>query len=455
MSLLGLLEIHCLGKNLKNKNLVKEFIKYVSFNAFGMIGMACYIIVDTYFIAQGVGVDGLTALNLVLPLFAVMNALGMMIGMGGATKFTLLLEDEKKKKEVFTHSFFIAIAVGIVIMLVGLFGSKSLASVLGASKNILNMTSNYLKIIYIYGIAFVVDYALLAFVRNDGKPRLVMYAMLSGNVANIIFDYIFIFPCKMGMAGAAIATGFAPIVSILVLCLHFVSKKNNLKLKFSKLKFEYIKSIFSLGIFSFVSELSSGIVILVFNFLILKINGNIGVAAYGVVANVALVFTFLFNGIAQGTQPLISKYYALKKDKEVGNLLKYAFLVILAISIVSYITISLLAEQIIGLFNRDGIAELVNLAKIGIYIYFSSLPFLGINIISAGYFSATEKVWKSFIVSILRGLIVVTLYAVIFSLTLDMNGVWMSVPLNEMSVAVIVSIIFVIQRKKSNKSKLL
>ena len=136
-----------------------------------------------------------------------------------------------------------------------------------------------------------------------------MAGMLIGSLANIILDYVFIFPLQWGMFGAAFATGLAPIISMCILTRHYIKKKNHFHFHKSKLSIKQITYICSLGISSFITEIASGIILIVFNLLILNISGNIGVAAYGIVANLALVATSIFTGIAQGTQPLLSENF--------------------------------------------------------------------------------------------------------------------------------------------------
>ena len=185
------------------------------------------------------------------------------------------------------------------------------------------MTKTYLKTILLFAPAFMANDFLLCFVRNDGSPGLAMTAMLTGSFSNIILDYIFIFPMKMGMFGAVFATGLSPVISIGVLSRHWIARKNNFHFYPEKPDLRLTGTTFSLGIPSLISELASGIVIIVFNFIILGIRGNLGVAAYGVVTNILLVVTFMFTGIAQGMQPIASRSYG-SGDAKVPKILRYA-----------------------------------------------------------------------------------------------------------------------------------
>lgn len=176
------------------------------------------------------------------------------------------------------------------------------------------MINTYLKFILISAPAFIINDVLICFVRNYNNPNLSMYAMLVGSLSNIILDYIFIFifPLQLGILGTVFATGLSPIISILILSLPPIKRKNqfhftiNLKIKPN---IKIALNTLSLGFPSLVTEVSCGIVIIVFNMIILNLIGNIGVAAYGIVANLSLVVVAVYTGIAQGIQPLISKSY--------------------------------------------------------------------------------------------------------------------------------------------------
>jgi len=295
-----------------------EFIKYVFLNILGMVGLSCYILADTFFISKGLGSDGLAALNLAIPIYSFVHGIGLMLGMGGAAKYSVFMGQNHRKEanEIFNNVIRIALAVGVILSVTGIFCSKQIAVFLGADGTILDMTDIYLKIILLFSPAFIINETLLAFVRNDGNPGLAMTAMLVGSILNIILDYIFIFPLGWGMFGAVIATSIAPLISMFVLMVHKISGRQEFFLKKTKISTTMITDVVKIGVPSFITEMAAGIVMIIFNVLILGIEGNIGVAAYGVIANLALVFSSVYTGIAQGIQPLISMGYGKNSVKE-------------------------------------------------------------------------------------------------------------------------------------------
>lgn len=421
------------GKN----ELLGSFLKYVSLNVLGMIGLSCYILGDTFFIALGLGNQGLAALNLAIPVYSFIHGIGLMIGMGGGTRYAILKagENQKKMNLIYTQTLMWGFILGIILMVIGLLFSENLSSLLGANAEIHGMTRDYLRILLIFAPAFIMNNAMIFFIRNDQNPKLAMFAMLIGSFSNIILDYIFIFPFEMGMVGAAVATGIAPIISLMVLSVHFLRKKNKFKSVKTKLSFIALKDISSLGVAALITEISSGIVIIVFNIVILRLLGNLGVAAYGVIANLALVATGIYTGISQGMQPLMSHNYGIKDFDKVKKVYHYGIVVSFIFAMVIYGICFCFPDQIIGIFNKEGNVELLEIARNGLKLYFIAFAFVGINIVTATYFSSTAKIKEAFGISLCRGFILIIPLTLVLSSFFGINGVWIAFPVTEMLTA--------------------
>ena len=414
----------------------RSFIRYVSFSVMAMVGLSCYILADTFFISKALGASGLAALNFCLCAFSVMMGLGLMLGVGGGVRFSVSLSkgEDEKCRESFSTALFFAFLFSLVFIALGLFCSRPLAALLGASGEALPLAEVYLRTVLLFGPAFVFNNTLGAFVRNDFDPSLASCATIISSLSNIVLDYVFMFPLKMGMFGAAFATGLSPLISISVLSVHFFRKKCRLSFSFKSIKPLRLFYIMSPGISSFINELSSGIVILVFNFLILALEGNTGVAAYGVVANIAIVATAIFNGIAQGMQPLVSSSFGRGDEQAVKTYRKYAFTLSLISAAVIYAVIFIFAASVTAIFNSEGNAALAVLAYTGLRIYFAGFFFSGINICSSVYLSALGRSAASFAVSVMRSLVVIVPAAFVLSHLLKMTGIWLSFPVTELLV---------------------
>lgn len=427
-----------------------EFCKYTSLNVLGMIGLSCYILADTFFVANGTGSNGLAALNIAIPAFSLIQGTGLMLGIGGATKYSIAknqgLKEESNK--AFTHSLYLGAIFAAAYMLMGIFLSSPISALLGANNDTFEMCKNYLQILMIFAPAFIANNIILAFVRNDGAPQLSMAAMISGSIFNIVFDYIFIYPMGMGIFGAALATGFSPAISLLILSIFFIKKHNNFKPIKCQFSLKFSLRIMSVGIPSLVTEISSGIVVFVFNIIMLQLLGNIGVAAYGIIANISIVVISIFTGVSQGIQPLISRYYGLNDKKTIKITLKYALITSIIIAIVVYGCLLLFSNPIVSAFNSENNSSLQVAAINGLKIYFTGIFFAGLNIILATYFAATDKAKPAGTISILRGFIVILPLAILLANLFGINGLWISFPLAEFIVSIVSFIILSIQRKR-------
>ena len=435
-------------KSLKD-NILKDFTKYVSLNVISMIGLSFYILADTFFIANGVGSIGLTALNLVLPLWSLMSGFGLMIGIGAGISYSIKRgkNSERGANKVFTHAMLMGVSIGTIITIIGVIFSYDIVVILGADELVAPLASKYLKTLLSFSCIFIVNSIITAFVRNDNNPKLAMIAMTIGSLSNVILDYIFIYPFKLGMFGAALATGATPILSLLILSLHFIKKKNNFKLIKCKINFAYMKRIISLGVPSFITEVSSGLIILLFNFTILKISNNTGVAAYGIIANLALIVISIFTGIAQGIQPIISKSYGEGKIKNIRTIFKYGIITAIILGVGCYLFGLIFSEEIVNLFNSEGDKVLLSMAIGGINIYFSAFIFMGINIVTTSFFASINKPKESFAISMIRGLIIVIPLILLLPNFLGMTGVWLTIPLSE-AITLFISIIIYFKYKR-------
>lgn len=416
------------------KNIIlKSFIKYVTLNVVGMIGLSCYILADTYFVSKGMGTDGLTALNLAIPLYAFINGTGLMIGIGGGARYAVLKAkgENEKADSIFTYSVQTGLLIGLVFFITGILLGDKISYLLGADDVTFKMTSTYLKTITSFAPFFILNNIFLAFVRNDGDPKLSMGGMLLGSFSNIILDYVFVFPLGMGMFGAAFATGLAPVVSMGVLSIYLLKGKNKFHLKNEKLNIGKVLELCGTGASSFITEISSGVVLIVFNTVILNLRGNTGVAAYGVVANLALVVIAIFTGIAQGVQPLVSKSYGNKNKDQLHYILRYSIFLSITVAIFVYGVVFFSTDTLISVFNKEKNRELFTLAESGLHIYFTGFLFAGINIILSVFFSSMEHSKTGFIISITRGFVAIVPAVLLLSHIFGMTGVWFSFPVAE------------------------
>lgn len=436
--------------SIKNESCFGEFFRYTALSILGMIGVSCYILADTFFISKGLGANGLAALNLAIPIYNFIHGTGLMLGMGGATRFSVCVNRKKseEKDRVYTNTLYLAALFSAVFVLLGLLLSKRLAYILGADENILELTNIYILWLTLFAPAFILNDVLLCFIRNDKNPRLSMAAMVTGSLANIVLDYIFIFPMDMGMFGAVFATGLSPVISIIVMSSHLIKRKNNFHFIKTPTDFNIIKTNLALGFPSLVAQLSSAVVMITFNAIILKLAGNTGIAAYGVIANISLVVVAVYTGIAQGAQPLISRFYGLSERGNAEMVLKYAMISMFVISCVIYALIFAFANPITAVFNSENNPKMQKIAVEGLKLYFISNVFAGYNIVLAVFFTSIEKALPAQVISVLRGFMLIVPLAFMLSALWKMTGVWLAYPVTEMLCALIGFVWYLCYNKK-------
>ena len=314
------------------------------------------------------------------------------------------------------------------------------------------MTHIYLKLMLLFSPAFIMNSLLQCFVRNDGAPGLAMAAMLVGSLSNIVLDIIFIFPLDMGIFGAILATGLAPIISMLVLSAYLIKGKKGFGLCHGDISVAALGRIISGGMSPCLAELSSGVVMLLFNFILLKIAGNRGVAAFSIVTVVSLVCTAIFTGLSQGVQPLFSKYYGSSMGNVQRRLLKQGCATALIISALLYSIIFLGSEQIVALFNKDGDKLLQAYGVQGLRMYFAACPFMGLNILIATRFLSLERPIPAQIISMSRASLLLIPVSFLLSWRFKMIGLWCSYPMTELLVCLLA--IFLCLRRELRQKRL-
>ena len=413
-------------------NVRKQFLRYVSQNILGMIGISLYILADTFFIAQAVGADGITALNLVLPLYSFIFAIGQMIGVGSAIRFAVETGQGRGKSfPWFSNALIWTTVFGAVFMLIGLLFPEQLVALMGGDAAIVAVGAPYTRIFMSFSIFFMWNHVCNAFVRNDGAPTVAMAATLLSSLFNIVFDYVLMYPLGMGMEGAALATACSPIVGILICMVHILSKRSSLHFRFVRPDVRKLYLACQVGVSAFIGEMSSGVTTLAFNYLILRLAGNTGVAAYSVVANLAIVVMALFNGIAQGSQPLVSEYYGRNEKDLIRRVIRMGLCLSLVFAAVIVVIMWQFAAQLTAVFNKAADPVLAKYAEEGLRLYMPGFFFAGWNMLGASVLSAMEQAKAAFVASMLRGFVLILLCAFVLAALLGMTGVWLAYPVAE------------------------
>lgn len=428
--------------NLTDESVSKLFFRYLIPSICGTMVTSIYVLADTIIIGKGIGIDAMAALNIVLPLFNLFFGSGLLFGVGGSVLMSIARgkKDDNTGCRYFSIAFMLNLIACIVLTAFFSVFLKPIVRVLGATDVTMPYILEYAP--YIIGglVFFSFSSFLQTFVRNDGAPKLSMIAVITGGVTNIILDMLFVFTFGMGMAGAAIASVIGSVVTVFILTWHFFSKNNGLHFYFKGVRFKDIALIFNNGITSFFLEISSGIVMFVFNLQILKYIGDIGISLYGVITNTVIVVNCLCNGVNQAAQPLISVNFGAGFINRVNDVKKIGMRV--AFIICSFIALAgLIVPDFFTYLFMNPNEEILMMSKSAIRIYFAGFFAMGINMFVTGYLQSTLKPLQSLILCLCRGCFLSILFVFILPIIFGTKGIWLAMPFAEF-VSVIMACIF-------------
>ena len=417
---------------LTTKSVNKVYLKYLIPTLLGMLSNSIYCIVDIYFVSAGSGSQGLAAMNICMPVFTILSCVGLLFGVGGATIMSISQGsgDMNTRNKAFSVSVFMMLIVGLMFSVFGVLFRKEFAYLLGSDDQLLLLVLEYLTPVMCSALPFVLMYSLSVLLRADNNPKLAMAALMVGNISNIILDYVFVSVFHMGIFGASVATSIAPVLSLIVASFHFILRKNTVHFKLRSFDPKVIGRILSVGIGSGIMELSAGAIIFMFNSAILNLGGEVYLAAYAVITNIAYVFKGLLNGFAQAAQPLISTNFGSGIIKRCSKSLRVCLIYSSVFCIVCYGIITVVPGFIVSFFS-NGDTNMEAIASKGMIMYFSSLLFTGINTMLMYFFQSIEQGRKSLLLAVCKGFLFVTLGLWILTSFMGVEGVWYAVLFGE------------------------
>lgn len=397
-----------------------------------MLSSSMYCLADVYFISKGAGSEGLAALNIAMPLFTIYSAIGLTFGVGGATVISIAegTRNDEIKNKAFTISVLGMLTIGILFSIVGTLLWEPLAYLMGSSTELLPKVKEYLIPVNSCAFAFILMYASSILMRADHAPKLAMKATLIGNFANMILDYVFVIALQMGLFGAAVATSIAPFLTLFCLLPHFLKRKNTVSFVRNFWHPDIMKRIVSAGFGSGILEISSGMIIIIFNIVILHYADSMFLAAFAIVTNIAYVCKGLLNGFAQAAQPVISVNYGAGNVQRVKAVFFIGLRSTLVFAILVYGIFLLFPETVAGLF-ASGDQVLIQTAATGIRYYFSSLVFMAAMTLILYYFQSIERGHIAMVLAACKGLIFVVVGMALLIWMFGMSGIWWSVTFAE------------------------
>lgn len=436
--------------SLTTESVSKLFFRYLIPAILGTMVTSIYILADTIIIGKGIGIDAMAALNIVLPLFNIFFGNGLLFGVGGSVLMAIARGrgDAKTGECYFTVALILNIITCIFYTIFLWIFMEPIAKFLGATEVTMPYVMNYAPYVIAGLSVFAFSTFLQTFVRNDGAPKLAMTAVVTGGISNVFLDLLFVYPLDMGMAGASIASVIGSGITVCILLCHFCSKSNGLKLSLQGFSISFVKDIFASGFTSFLVDITSGIVMFVFNIEILKAVGDVGVSMYGVICNTAIIVICLCNGINQAAQPIISTNHGAGLPDRILAVRSLGIKTAFAICSVATI-IGLAVPNLFTYIFLNPNEEILAMSPTAIRTYFIGFFVTGINMFIVGYFQSIVKPGISLLLCLLRGCVLSILFVKILSPLFGIVGIWASVPLAEL-VTLLIAFYFIRKTRKES-----
>ena len=400
-----------------------------------------YGIVDMAMVGQYQGPNGTAALAVVAPIWNIIYSLGLLTGIGGSVLFSTVrgkgAQKEENENQYFTIAFFATVFFAAVSWNLIIFFDKPMLLLFGAEETLLPLAQDYLLPIKFAIPCFLLNQMLASFLRNDNSPGLATAAVLSGGIFNVVGDYVFVFTFNMGILGAGLATAIGSVITLLVMASHFFSKKNTLRLVKSQHCLFKTKNILVTGFSTFFIDVAMGILTMLFNRQIMTYFGASALAVYGIIVNISTFVQCCAYSVGQAAQPVISINFGAQQWQRIRETLKYALFAAGFFSIVWTMLTMCFPEVFVRIFMAPT-DEVLAIAPYIIRCYCISFLLLPLNIFSTYYFQAIMKPAVSFLVSVMRGLVISGILIYLLPVLASANAIWFAMPITELLVAAVV-----------------
>lgn len=422
----------------------KKLLKFTFPSIIMMIFTSIYGVVDGIFVSNFTGKIPFAAINLIMPVFFIIGAIGFMIGTGGSALVARHLGEGQSEKanKIFSMLIYVSLFFGVFVSLIGFLLIKPISIFLGAKGEMLRYCVLYGRILLPAMFAFILQNEFQAFMIVAGKPQMGLWVTVAAGLTNIVLDALFVAVFKWGLAGAAIATAMSQLVGGSVPLLYFVfTKKSPLHLVKASIDIKALIKTCTNGSSEMMTNISMSLVTILYNFQLMKFAGEDGIAAYGTIMYVNFIFISIFLGFSIGSAPIISYHYGAENHTELKKLLRMSLVIIsslsVAITVLSLVLAKPLSQIFVG-YDKD----LLEMTVRGFIIYCFSFLIAGFNIFGSSFFTALNNGIVSAVISFLRTLLFQVLAVMILPIFLKLDGIWLSIIVAEL-LSLIVVFVFI------------
>lgn len=415
-----------------------------------MVFTSIYGVVDGFFVSNFAGKTPFAAVNLIMPFLMILSTVGFMFGTGGSAIVakTLGEGDRQRANDYFSLFIYTTFTLGVILAAFGFIFIRPIAEVLGAEGALLDNVIIYARIILLALPFNALQYLFQSFLVTAERPQIGFTVTVAAGVTNIILDAVLVIllPQEYKLAGAAIATAMSQFIAGGIPLVYFLGKNSSI-LRLGKLKIDgrAILKACTNGSSEFMSNISMNLVGMLYNVQLMTYAGEDGIAAYGVIMYVSMIFSAAFIGYSIGTAPVIGYHDGAKNHAELKGLLRKSIILIGIFGICMVIAAELLATPLAKLFVSYD-KQLMELTVSGFRIYALAFVFMGYAIFASGFFTALNDGITSAVISLLRTLVFQIGAVLLLPLLLGINGIWFSIIVAEV-MAVVLSTIFLIAKR--------
>lgn len=415
-----------------------------------MVFTSIYSVVDGLFVSNFVGKTAFAAVNLIMPVLMAFGTLGFLVGTGGSAVVSMALGEGKREtaNRYFSMLVYAAAGAGLILTVIGLVAMRPISKALGAEGQMLEDCVLYGRILISFIAMFILQNLFQSFFVAAEKPKLGLLITVAAGLTNMVLDALFVAVFQWGIAGAATATVISQTVGGIIPIFYFARKNDSLlHLTKASLEWKVLLRVCINGSSELMTNLSASVVNILYNFQLMKLAGENGVAAYGVIMYVNFIFAAVYFGYAIGSAPIISYQYGAARTGELKNLFRKSLLITGMFGICMLISSELLASPLASWFVGYD-QELFELTRRGFQIYALSFCISGFNVFSSAFFTALNNGIISASISFLRTLLFQMAAILILPAILGIDGVWMAISAAELLALAVSILFFVTQRKR-------
>lgn len=415
-----------------------------------MVFTSIYGVVDGLFVSNYAGKTAFAAINLIMPYLMVMGSLGFMIGTGGSALVSMTMGQGRRQRanQLFSMMILFTVITGALTSILGNLAMERMALFLGATEEMMHDCLVYGWIVNGFNLAFMLQNLFQSFFVTAEKPRLGLYVTIAAGLTNMILDALLVGVFRMGVAGAAWATGFSQVVGGVLPLFYFArTNSSRLRLEPSKLELSPILKACGNGSSELMSNISSSIVSMLYNFQLIRMLGEDGVSAYGVLMYVSFIFVAIDIGYSVGSAPIVGYHYGAGNTDELKNMLRKSSVIMGVTGVLMTIAAFLLADPVSRIFVGYD-AELYALTVHAFRIFCLGFLLSGFDIYASSFFTALNNGKISAAISFLRTLVFQSACVLLLPGWLGADGIWWAVTASNVF-AFIISVLFLIRKRET------